>query len=145
MQSTCHASRRPVGFTLIEIMMVVVIIGIVVAILVPNLIGQDDKARIQAEQAQLRGIAQALELYKMDNRRYPSTEQGLDALVQKPSGFPEPKGWGPEPYLRKYPLDQWENEYVYSSNGRNFELKSLGADGTDGGEDVDADISYAEI
>ena len=145
MHSIRHSMRRATGFTLIEIMMVVVIIGIIVAILVPNLVGQDDKARTQAEQAQLRGIAQALELYKMDNRRYPSTEQGLNALVEKPSGFPEPKGWGPEPYLRKYPLDQWENDYVYSSNGRNFELKSLGADGNDGGEGFDADISYAEI
>ncbi len=137
--------RRTRGFTLIEIMMVVVIIGIVVAILVPNLIGQDDKARIQAEQASLRGVAQALELYKMDNRRYPTTEQGLEALVSKPDGFPEPKNWGPDPYLRKYPLDQWDNEYVYTSDGRRFDLKSLGADGTDGGDEVDLDISYADI
>ena len=137
--------RRSRGFTLIEIMMVVVIIGIVVAILVPNLVGQDDKARVQAELSSQRGIAQALELYKMDNRRYPTTEQGLEALVSKPSGFPEPKNWGPEPYLRKYPLDQWDNEYVYLSDGKRFDLKSTGADGTDGGDDVDADISYSEI
>ena len=133
------------GFTLIEIMMVVVIIGIVVAILVPNLVGQDDKARVQAELSSQRGIAQALELYKMDNRRYPTTEQGLEALVSKPSGFPEPKNWGPDPYLRKYPLDQWDNEYVYLSDGKRFDLKSTGADGADGGDDVDADISYSEI
>ena len=137
--------RRSRGFTLIEIMMVVVIIGIVVAILVPNLVGQDDKARVQAELSSQRGIAQALELYKMDNRRYPTTEQGLEALVSKPSGFPEPKNWGPEPYLRKYPLDQWDNEYVYLSDGKRFDLKSTGADGADGGDDVDADISYNEI
>ena len=86
--------QRTRGFTLIEIMMVVVIIGIVVAILVPNLVGQDDKARLQAELSSQRVIAQALELYKMDNRRYPTTEQGLEALVTKPSGFPEPKNWG---------------------------------------------------
>ena len=137
--------RRSRGFTLIEIMMVVVIIGIVVAILVPNLVGQDDKARVQAELSSQRGIAQALELYKMDNRRYPTTEQGLEALVSKPSGFPEPKNWGPDPYLRKYPLDQWDNEYVYLSDGKRFDLKSTGADGADGGDDVDADISYSEI
>ena len=137
--------RRSRGFTLIEIMMVVVIIGIVVAILVPNLVGQDDKARVQAELSSQRGVAQALELYKMDNRRYPTTEQGLEALVSKPSGFPEPKNWGPEPYLRKYPLDQWDNEYVYLSDGKRFDLKSTGADGADGGDDVDADISYSEI
>ena len=137
--------RRTRGFTLIEIMMVVVIIGIIVAIVAPNLVGQGDKALIQAERSSQRGIAQALELYRMDNRRYPTTEQGLDALVSKPSGFPEPKNWGPDPYLRKYPKDQWESEYVYTSDGKRFDLKSLGADGTDGGDDVDADIVYSEI
>lgn len=133
------------GWTLIEIMMVVIIIGILVAVVVPNVVGVGDDARLEAEKASLRGIAQALELYKLDNRHYPSTEQGLDALVAKPAGFPEAKGWGPAPYLRKYPLDQWENEYFYVNEGRTYELKSLGADGAEGGEDVDADISYADI
>lgn len=139
------STRRTRGFTLIEIMMVVIIIGIVVAIVVPNVVGRGEKARIQAQEADLRGIAQALELYKMDNRRYPTTEQGLEALISKPSGFPEPKNWGPEPYMRKYPLDQWDNEYVYTSDGRSFDLKSLGADGDDGGDEGGADISYSEI
>ena len=138
-----HAPVR--GFTLIEIMMVVIIIGILLAVVVPNVIGVDDRARIEAERASLRGIAQALELYKLDNRRYPSTEQGLEALVSAPSGFPEAKNWGPDPYLRKVPLDQWDNEYFYLSEGRSFELKSLGADGEEGGEETDADISYADI
>lgn len=138
-----HAPAR--GFTLIEIMMVVIIIGILLAVVVPNVIGVDDRARIEAERASLRGIAQALELYKLDNRRYPSTEQGLEALVSAPSGFPEAKNWGPDPYLRKVPLDQWDNEYFYLSEGRSFELKSLGADGAEGGEETDADISYADI
>lgn len=137
--------RAPRGFTLIEIMMVVIIIGILLAVVVPSVIGVDDRARIEAEKASLRGIAQALELYKLDNRRYPSTEQGLEALVSAPSGFPEAKNWGPDPYLRKLPLDQWDNEYFYLSEGRSFELKSLGADGEEGGEEFDADISYAEI
>ena len=137
--------RRGRGFTLIEIMMVVIIIGILLAVVVPNVIGVDDRARIEAEKASLRGIAQALELYKLDNRRYPSTEQGLEALVSAPSGFPEAKNWGPDPYLRKVPLDQWDNEYFYLSEGRSFELKSLGADGAEGGEETDADISYADI
>lgn len=138
-----HAPAR--GFTLIEIMMVVIIIGILLAVVVPNVIGVDDRARVEAERASLRGIAQALELYKLDNRRYPSTEQGLEALVSAPSGFPEAKNWGPDPYLRKVPLDQWDNEYFYLSEGRSFELKSLGADGEEGGEETDADISYADI
>lgn len=140
------SSRSRRGFTLIEIMMVVVIIGILVAVIVPNLIGVDDEARTQAERANLRGIAQALQLYKLDNRHYPSTEQGLEALVSQPSGHPEAKNWGPEPYLRKSPLDQWENEYVYINDGRGtFELKSLGADGGEGGEGVNADISFSDI
>ena len=109
----------------------------------------DDRARLEAEtrleaeKSSLRGIAQALELYKLDNRHYPATEQGLEALVTKPSGFPEAKNWGPEPYLRKYPLDQYENEYFYLSEGRGFELKALGADGVEGGEGADADVGVA--
>ncbi len=138
-------TRPTRGWTLIEIMMVVIIIGILVAVVVPNVVGVGDDARLEAEKASLRGIAQALELYKLDNRHYPSTEQGLEALVAKPTGFPEAKGWGPAPYLRKYPTDQWENEYFYVSEGRSYQLKSLGADGAEGGEDMDADISYADI
>ena len=140
-----RVARMEHGFTLIEIMMVVVIIGILVAVVVPNVIGFDDSARKQAEVASLRGIGQALELYKLDNRQYPSTDQGLSALVEKPSGYPEAKNWGPEPYLRKYPLDQWDNEYVYVSSGRTYELRSLGADGEEGGEDANADISYSDV
>ena len=102
-------------------------------------------ARLEAEKSSLRGIAEALEFYKLDNRHYPATEQGLEALVTKPSGFPEAKNWGPEPYLRKYPLDQYENEYFYLSEGRGFELKALGADGVEGGEGADADVNYADI
>ena len=138
-------ARPAPGWTLTENMMVVIIIGILVAVVVPNVVGVGDDARLEAEKASLRGIAQALELYKLDNRHYPSTEQGLEALVSKPTGFPEAKGWGPSPYLRKYPLDQWENEYFYVSEGRTYELKSLGADGAEGGEDVGTDISYADI
>ena len=138
------ASRRR-GFTLIEIMMVVVIIGILAAVLVPNLLGSGDEARLHAQKAQLVQIGQALEVYKMDNHRYPTTEQGLEALVSKPSGFPEAKNWGPEPYLRKPPLDQWENDYVYISDGQTFDLKSLGADAAEGGEATDADVSYDDV
>lgn len=133
------------GFTLIEVMMVVVIIGILLAMVLPNFVGRDDKARQQAEQASLRTISQALEFYKLDNRHYPSTDQGLAALVEKPSGHPDARNWGPDPYLRKYPLDQWKNEYIYINDGRKYDLRSLGADGEEGGEGVNADISYAEI
>lgn len=137
--------HRQTGMTLIEIMMVVVIIGILVAVIVPNVIGYDDDARIAAQRMEIRTIGQALEMYRLHNGAYPSTDQGLEALVEKPSGFPEPRSWGPEPYLRKYPLDQWDNEYVYIAERRTYQLVSLGADGVEGGEGVDADISSADI
>ena len=143
--NTRLAMQRHIGMTLIEIMMVVVIIGILVAVIVPNVIGYDDDARMAAQQMEIRTIGQALEMYRLDNGSYPSTDQGLDALVSKPSGFPEPRKWGPDPYLRKYPLDQWDNDYVYISEGRSYRLVSLGADGAEGGEGVDADISSADI
>ena len=143
-RQTRNARRKARAFTLIEIMMVVVIIGIIAAVLVPNLVGQADKARVRAEKTSLVRIAAALEAYKLDNYRYPTTDQGLRALVSEPSGFPEAKNWGPDPYWPKLPRDQWDNEYVYSSDGRRFELKPLGADGTDGGDDSDADIAYGE-
>ena len=137
--------HRQTGMTLIEIMMVVVIIGILVAVIVPNVIGYDDDARVAAQQMEIRTIGQALEMYRLHNGHYPSTDQGLEALVSKPSGFPEPRNWGPEPYLRKYPQDQWDNDYVYIAEGRSYRLVSLGADGAEGGEGVDADISSADI
>lgn len=142
MQTRGH---RETGMTLIEIMMVVVIIGILTAVLVPTLINRGDEARITAQKVQLRGIGNALIMYKMHNGRYPSTDQGLQALVTKPGGTPEPRNWGPNPYLPKYPVDQWGNEFVYVGESSKFELLSLGADGTDGGEGEDADISYADL
>ena len=133
------------GMTLIEIMMVVAILGILIAVVVPTLIGQDQDARRTAQKADIRSIAQALDIYRMQNGHYPSTEQGLQALVEKPIGSPEPRAWGPAPYLRRYPLDQWGNEYVYIVDGHTFELTSLGADGVEGGEDYDADVRYADL
>lgn len=136
---------RESGMTLIEIMMVVAILGILIAVVVPNLIGQDQDARRTAQKADIRTIGQALDIYHMQNGHYPSTDQGLQALVAKPTGHPEPKAWGPAPYLRRYPMDQWGNEYVYVEEGHTFELMSLGADGVEGGEDFDADIRYADL
>ena len=137
--------RSQHGMTLIEIMMVVAILGILIAIVVPNLIGQDQQARRTAQKADIRNIGQALDIYRMQNGHYPSTDQGLEALVTRPTGHPEPRSWGPDPYLRWYPVDQWGNEYVYVAEGHTFELLSLGADGREGGEEFDADISYAEM
>ncbi|MGK0222696.1 MAG: type II secretion system protein G, partial [Limisphaerales bacterium] len=93
------------GFTLIEILVVVVILGILGAIVVPNLMSRPDATRVKAAEADVRALASALELYRLDNFQYPSSEQGLDALVQQPSGFPEPKNWNPDGYIKKLPAD----------------------------------------
>ena len=130
------------GFTLIEIMVVVVIIGILGALIIPNVVGRDDQARATAVKNDLRSVANALEMYKLDNFHYPSTDQGLQALVTKPSGFPEAKNYNPNGYLKKVPTDPWGYPYVYVNNGDTFDLYSLGADGAEGGEGKNADVHY---
>ncbi len=134
---------RAKGFTLIEIMVVVVIIGVLIGLVAPNILGRVDEARVTAAQADIATLEQALEMYKLDNMHYPSTDQGLEALVTKPTGSPEPKRWNPEGYLKKgVPLDPWGNEYQYISPGSEgpYDLYSYGADGRDGGEGYNADI-----
>ena len=125
------------GFTLIEIMVVVIIIGVLVALIAPNMIGQTDKARVVAAGADIHSISSALQMYKLDNFSYPTTDQGLQALVTKPSGAPEPKNWNKEGYLPKKPMDPWGNDYIYVSPGAHgpFDLSSHGPDGKDGGDD----------
>jgi general secretion pathway protein G len=135
-------ARLTRGFTLIEIMMVVVIIGILAALIIPNVVGRDDQARVTAAKSDLNGVANALNMYKLDNFHYPSTDQGLEALVTQPSGFPEAKNWNPNGYLKKAPTDPWGTPYVYISTNDGFELYSLGADGVEGGERYGADIHY---
>ena len=139
------SSRRQRGLTLIEIMVVVIIIGILVSVIAPNVMGRPDTARREVTRSDLMAIGNALDMYRLDNGTYPSTDQGLDALIDKPSGFPEPRNWGPDPYLKKMPVDQWGNEFVYTSDGGSFELMSLAADGEEGGEDEAADLAYADI
>ncbi len=129
------------GFTLIEIMVVVVILGILGALIVPNIIGRPDEARVQAAKADIESIGTALELYRLDNSIYPSTDQGLDALVTEPSGFPEARRWNQDGYLKKLPVDPWDEPYMYFSEDRSYEIYSYGADRKEGGEGVDADIS----
>ncbi len=132
------------GFTLIEIMVVVVIIGVLIGLVAPNVLGRVDEARVTAAKADINILSQALDMYKLDNHRYPSTDQSLQALLAKPSGSPEAKNWNPEGYLKKatLPQDPWGNEYQYISPGAKgaFDLYSLGADGKDGGEGYDLDI-----
>lgn len=137
-----HRGQR--GFSLIEIMVVLVIIGLLVSIVAPNVLDQADKARVQKVQADFNAIQVALKMYKLDNFTYPSTEQGLEALVEKPSLDPIPKNWKKSGYLPNLPLDPWGNPYQYLSPPEfgtgDFDIYTLGADGLTGGEDENADI-----
>jgi general secretion pathway protein G len=130
------------GFTLIEVMVVIVILGVLAALIVPKVMGRPDEARIVAAKQDIAAISQALKLYRLDNRRYPTTEQGLQALVEKPSAAPVPDNWKTGGYLEKLPKDPWGNPYQYLSPGVHgeFDVFSFGADGQTGGEGVDADI-----
>jgi general secretion pathway protein G len=140
---TIHSKPSARGFTMIEIMVVIVILGVLAALVVPNILGRPDEARATAATADIQAISNALDLYRLDNYRYPSTDQGLEALVKKPSGTPEAKNWNPDGYLKKVPKDGWGNAYQYLSPGEfgKFDLYSFGADGRDGGEDLDQDIT----
>lgn len=129
------------GFTLIEVMVVVVILGILAALIVPNVIGQGDKARVGTTKSTLSTVGNALDLYKLDNHKYPTTQEGLDALINKPASA---KNWLNGGYIKGgMPKDGWGNDLQYVSpgaNGRGFDLYSFGADGKEGGENDDADL-----
>ncbi|MGL5404724.1 MAG: type II secretion system major pseudopilin GspG [Acinetobacter sp.] len=131
------------GFTLIEVMVVIVILGVLAMLIVPNVMGRAGKAKVDTTYITLKTVAGALEGYKLDNDRYPSMQDGgLDALVNKPASA---KNWLPEGYLPRYPKDSWENDLQYvipGREGRSFDLYSFGADGKEGGEGNDADIYY---
>ncbi len=130
------------GFTLIEVMVVVVILGILAAVVVPRIMDRPDTARITKAKQDIRVLEGALNLYKLDNHFYPSTEQGLEALVQEPSGEPEPRNWKQGGYIDRLPIDPWGNPYQYLNPGAHgaIDIYSLGADGQLGGEGVAADI-----
>jgi general secretion pathway protein G len=135
------------GFTLIEIMVVVVIMGILAALVVPKLMGRADDARITAAKQDISTLMQALKLYKLDNQRYPSTEQGLQALVSKPTSGPAANGWKNGGYVDKLPKDPWGGQYQYLSPGVKGEVDvfSYGADGQPGGSGNDADIGSWDL
>ncbi len=134
--------KRHSGFTLIEVMIVIVILGVLAALIVPKVMGRPDEARVAAAKQDIFTIMQSLKLYKLDNRRYPTTEQGLAALVQKPSQAPVPQSWSAGGYLEKLPNDPWGQPYQYLNPGLHGEIDvmSFGADGQPGGQGADADI-----
>ena len=144
MQSTPRKHNER-GFTLLEILVVVVILGILGAVVVPQILGRPDTARVQAAQTDIRTLSSALDVYRLDNFQYPSSEQGLEALVTRPSGFPEPKNYNPEGYIKKLPTDPWGSPYVYERADTVYNLFSLGADGAEGGEGLNADIRLADL
>lgn len=137
-------ARAQRGFTLIEIMVVVVIIGVLGALVVPQFMGRPDQAKVTAARSDIQAVATALELYRLDNFRYPSTAQGLGALVERPAGDPPAAGWNPQGYVRTLPRDPWGRPYEYRSpatrSANGYDLWSLGADGLPGGEGVAADL-----
>ncbi len=139
--------KKQSGFTLIEIMVVMVILGLLVAVVGPQILGRGEEARIGVAKTQLRNISSALDLYKLDNFNYPSTDQGLEALVSKPSGSPEAKNWNKNGYLPSVPKDPWGVEYQYISPGSAgpYDLYSLGADQREGGDEEGADISINDL
>lgn len=131
------------GFTLIEVMVVVIILGILAAIVVPKVMDRPDEARIAKARQDIRALESALNLYKLDNFVYPTTDQGLDALVSKPSGTPEPKNW--KRYMDRLPKDPWGNPYLYLDSGGEIKISSNGADGQPGGDGPNSDISNTEL
>lgn len=136
--------RAQRGFTLIEIMVVVVILGVLGALVLPNLMGRPDHAKLTAARTDIQSIATALEIYRLDNGRYPTTAQGLEALVKRPSLAPVPRLWSPQGYLKSMPTDPWGTAYQYASpairSNLGYDLYSFGADGQAGGEGLDAEI-----
>ncbi|ETW93801.1 MAG: general secretion pathway protein G [Candidatus Entotheonella factor] len=137
--------RCNTGFTLIEVMVVIIILGLLAAIVMPRLVGQTDKARYEQAKIQMRILEDALKRYKLENGRFPTTGQGLQALVQKPATPPIPRNWPNGGYLDKpeVPLDPWGNDFIYVSPGQHgpdYDMSSLGADGLEGGEGYDRDV-----
>ena len=134
------ASTFTRGFTLIELMVVIVILGVLASLVIPRVMSRPDEARVVAARQDIASISQALKLYKLDNRHYPSSAQGLQALLQRPTVAPLPGNW--KPYLERLPTDPWGTPYQYLNPGLRGEIDvmSLGADGRPGGNDFDADI-----
>jgi general secretion pathway protein G len=138
-------SRTRAGYTLLEITIVIFILGLLATLVVPRMIGRTDDARRAKAMADLKAVQQALNLYRLDTGTYPTTEQGLEALVHRPERPPVPRNWRPEGYLERVPVDPWGNAYVYLGDATRFTLKSWGADGVEGGEGRFADLDSRDF
>lgn len=139
--------KRQAGFTLLELMIVIVILGILGAVVAPKLMDEPDKARVTQARMQIENFATAIKKFYLDNGFYPTTDQGLEALVEKPSSGRTPKNYPENGYISKIPQDPWGNDYIYTAPGRRtpFEIMSFGADGTEGGKGYNADIWNADV
>lgn len=156
MSGTFQVSRRRAhergvprarGFTLIEIMVVVIIIGLLAAVIVPQIMSRVDEARVTKAKSDIQSLETALTMFRLDNSKYPTTEQGLPALTAQPTD-PSIKHWRPGGYLQRVSKDPWGNDYQYvypGSHGKEYDLFSLGADGAPGGEGINADIGNWNI
>ncbi len=137
MKKILSTSTNQKGFTLLEIMVVIVILGVLAAMVVPNLLGNKDKADIQKAKTDIVSLENALDMYKLDNGTYPSTEQGLEALVKKPSGDPVPRNYRADGYIRRLPQDPWHHDYILNNPGEHgkIDILSKGPDGEEGTAD----------
>lgn len=136
---------RQRGFTLIEILVVVMILGLLISLAAPRIMGRTDEARTVKAMADMRAIEEALNLYRLDSGIYPTTDQGLGALTEEPSSGEPPRNWRADGYLERLPLDPWDRDYLYASDGKTYVLQSLGADGDEGGDGVDADLDARDF
>lgn len=139
-----NMGNRQRGFSLLEIMVVIVILGVLASMVAPNVIGNKDKADRQKAVSDIVALENALDMYKLDNNLYPTTEQGLEALVEKPSGSPEPKGYRKNGYIRRLPTDPWGNEYLMQNPGQYGEVDIFSA-GPDGQPGTDQDIGNWDL
>ena len=142
MESLSFNHRRQQGFTLLEIMVVIVILGLLVAVVAPNVLQNQDRAMVEKARADIAVLEQSLDMYKLDNHVYPTTDQGLMALVKAPQTGPQPKNYRSNGYIKRLPDDPWGNPYQYIQPGEHgpYDLYSLGADGEEGGEELASDI-----
>jgi general secretion pathway protein G len=136
--------NRQSGFTLIEILVVVMILGLLISLAAPSLIGRTDDARVVKARADIVAIEQALSLYKLDSGSFPTSDQGLEALVEEPTRD-APRNWRQGGYMERVPLDPWDGPYLYAGDGQSYVLRSLGADGKEGGEGYEADIDSRDF